>query len=354
MINAGGQGTRLWPMSRQHKPKQLFDLVTNNSMLQDTVTRFKPDFGVKNIFINTSLKYKAEIEAQFPKFPHDNIIYEPGPRNTSGAIAFSTAYAYYRDPNAVVAFLPADHVIKKEKQFIKDIKTAGKIAQKHQKIVLLGINPTYPAIEYGYINMDKPLKENGKNSDAYIVKSFVEKPDLTTAKRYLKSWRYLWNAGMFIAPVKVMMKAFKTHLPTDFKIIEKLIDCFGKKNEAALIKKYHAQLTSVAIDYSIMEKEKELLVLPVDIEWNDIGTMSVLKDVLAENEKDNITKGEVIDIDTQNCLIYGSNRLIATLGLKDTIIVDTEDALMICAKDKSAEMKKIIEKLKENKLDRYL
>lgn len=354
MINAGGQGTRLWPMSRQNKPKQLFDLVTNNSMLQDTVKRFSQDFPVKNIFINTSLKYKPEILKQFPKFPHDNIIYEPGPRNTSGAIAFSTAFAYYRDPKAVVAFLPSDHVIKKEKQFIKDIKTAGKIAQKHQKIVLLGINPTYPAIEYGYINMDKPVKENGKDGKAYIVKSFVEKPDLATAKRYLKSWRYLWNAGMFIAPVKVMMEAFKTHLPQDYKIILKLVDSFGKKNEAALIEKYHAQLTSVAVDYSIMEKESELLVLPVDIDWNDIGTLSVLKDVLADSDNENIVKGNIIDIDTSNCLIYGGKKLITTLGLKDIIIVDTEDALMICAKDKSAEMKKIIEKLKEKKLDKYL
>lgn len=357
VIMAGGQGTRLWPMSRRNKPKQLFNLITDQSMLKDTIDRFQTAFPIENIFINPNKKYIQEIKKQLPKFPTENIISEPIPRNTASAVGLCCAHIYKKDPKAVIAFLPADHYIANKKRFINYLKKAGKIANKFQNIVLLGIKPTFPHTGVGYFYIDKSIKNN-LDIETYHIKKFVEKPDLATAKKFFKSRQYLWNAGMYIAPVNIMLDAFKKHLPTSYQYLSKISEAIGTKNEQTMVNKYFPLLENIQIDYGISEKEKNLIGIPADdIGWSDIGNWKTLFDELCQNDKEkscNITKGEIYHIDTDGSLIYSLSKPIATVGIKDTIIVDTPDITLVCSKDKANDVKKIIDMLKQNKKDKFL
>ncbi len=350
---AGGQGTRLWPMSRQNRPKQLFDLVTNQTLLKDTIDRLTPQYDLDKIFIATNKNYVKEIEKQIPDFPKNNIISEPALRDTSACIGLATATIYHRDPDATIAILPSDHFIQKEAKFLKILENADQLAQRENKIVILGIQPTKPATELGYINIRKNAKSINKHK-VFHVRKFVEKPDLATAKKYVKSWKYFWNAGMFIYPAKVMLDAFKEHMPVNYDITQKILKDMGTKKESATINSEYEKYEKISIDYGVMEKSDDLLVIPADIGWNDIGTWSALKDVLAEDEEANVTKGNLITIDTKGSLLYANDKPIATIGIENLVVVDTDDILMICPKDKTAEMKKLVQHIKDSKQDELL
>ncbi|MBU0647594.1 mannose-1-phosphate guanylyltransferase, partial [Patescibacteria group bacterium] len=336
--------------------KQLFDLISNQSMLKDTIDRFKIKIPVENIFINPNKNFIPEIKKQLPKFPPENIIAEPVPRNTASAIGLCCTYIYKKDPKAIAAFFPADHRISHEKKFVNYIVKSGKLAKKLQRIVLLGIKPTFPHTGLGYINIDKPIKN--PYVEAYKIKKFIEKPKLSTAKKFFKSRKHLWNAGMYIAPVKVMLDAFKKHLPKSHLALQKIYDAIGTKQEQTVLKKYFPKMDNIPIDYGISEKEKNLIGIPADdIGWSDIGTWKTLFDELCLNNHEkvcNVIKGEVYPIDTDQSLIYGLSKPIATVGLRDTIIVDMPDITLVCHKDKTNEVRKVIELLKQKKKDKYL
>lgn len=350
---AGGQGTRLWPMSRQNRPKQLFDLVTHQTLLQDTIDRLTPKYPLNKIFIATNKNYVQKIEQLVPKFPKQNIIAEPSLRDTSACIGLATAKIYEQDPDAVIAVLPSDHYIEKQNHFLKILDHANQLSSREQKIVILGIQPTRPATELGYINIDKTAKSIA-GSKVFHVKKFVEKPNLSTAKKYVKSWKYFWNAGMFIYPAKVMLEAFSKHMPDNFSITQKIIKLINQNSSQKEIDKLYDQYQKISIDYGVMEKSNDLLMIPADIGWSDIGTWSALKDVLSTEETTNITKGNLITLETTGSLIYGGQKPIATIGVENMIIVDTNDILMICPKNKANDMKKLIEQLKLSKQEKYL
>jgi mannose-1-phosphate guanylyltransferase len=350
---AGGQGTRLWPMSRQQRPKQLFDLVTHQSLLKDTIDRLTPEFPINNIFIATNQNYIDLIKKQIPNFPAANILSEPSLRDTSACIGLATLRIMKIDPKANIAILPSDHYIQNEKKFREVLKKADKLATRENKIVILGIKPTRPATEFGYINISKSAKSIEKYK-VFHVKKFVEKPDQATAKKYVKSWKYFWNAGMFIYPAEVMMEKIAHNMPQNFDILMQINKFINTKKETQSITEPYNQLEKISIDYGVMEKSNDLLVIPADIGWNDIGNWGALKDVLSDDNDTNVTKGNLITIDTKGSLIYGSKKPIATIGVKNMIIVDTEDILFICPKNKSADIKKIINHLKESNLENFL
>ncbi|HPH78914.1 MAG TPA: mannose-1-phosphate guanylyltransferase [bacterium] len=353
IIMAGGQGTRLWPMSRQSRPKQLFDLVSDQSMLKDTIDRLTPDFPIKNIFIATNHRYVDFIKKEIPQFPAQNILSEPSLRDTSACIGLATLRIMKIDPQANIAVLPSDHFIRHKKKFREILQKADKLATRENKIIILGIKPTRPATEFGYINISKSAKSIDKYK-VFQVKKFVEKPDLPTAKKYVTSWKYFWNAGMFIYPATVMMKKIAHNMPSNYKIFQQIDKIINTKQEKKLLADLYDQLEKISIDYGIMEKSPDLLVIPADIGWNDIGNWSALKDVLSDTNHANVTKGNLISIDTQGSLIYGSKKPIATIGVKNMIIVDTDDILFVCPKNKSADIKKIINYLKESNQDHFL
>jgi len=334
VIMAGGSGTRLWPKSRIKKPKQLYALVNNESMIKNTVKRVLPVVPKENIYIATNIFQAKEIAKELPALKK-NLIIEPAIRNTAPCIGL--AALKLKEKAEVIAFLPADHYIGKEKEFQKVLQKAFLVAQKDY-LTLIGIRPTDPDTGLGYIRINQKLKIKDPK-DVFEVEKFVEKPDLKTAKEYLKSGRYLWNGGMFIAKPGVILDLLKKHAPEIFN---------------GLAKDYE-KLPNISFDYAVAEKAKKVAVIPGDFAWSDIGNWKKLFEMLSRKEGDTVAIGCAhFGVETSGCLIHGTDRLVATVGLKDIIVVDTPDVVLVCHKDKAQEVKKIVEGLKERGKEKYL
>lgn len=342
VIMAGGGGTRLWPKSREKKPKQLYALINEKSLIKNTVHRLLPLTSWEKLFIVTNKLHAKEIKKDIPKIsPH--LISEPAIRNTAPCISLSALFLRKKDKNAICAFLPSDHYIEKEKEFRRILKKAGEVAKKDY-LVTIGIRPTDPETGLGYIKMGKPI-----NNDTYEVERFVEKPNLKKAKEFLKSGQYLWNAGMFIGKADYLLSLFKKHLPKIYQSLMKI-----EKNPK-LLKREYEKMENISMDYGIVEKTKKIAVLPAEIGWSDIGNWRTLLDILSKKLGENVVVGcKHIGVDTKGCLIHGTERLVATIGLKDIIVVDTPDVVFVCHKKDAQRVKEIIEKLKKGGGKEYL
>ncbi|MBM2821027.1 MAG: mannose-1-phosphate guanylyltransferase [Candidatus Berkelbacteria bacterium] len=340
VIMAGGAGTRLWPKSRLKKPKQLYALVNNDSMIRNTVNRLIPVVGEKNIFIATNVNQAQEIAKELPELKN-NILIEPFVRNTAPCIGLGALKMI--ETAETVAFLPSDHYIGNVKEFQKVLKEAFRVAQKDY-LVLIGIRPTDPDTGLGYIEMGNNLEK-----DVYKVRRFVEKPDLKTAQKYLKSGKFLWNGGMFIAKPKFILELFKKHSRGIYKNLENIKD--SPKN----LNKIYEKMENISFDYAIAEKAEKIAVIPGDFAWSDIGNWKKLLEMLSRKDQENTIVGcEHYGVETSGCLIHGTDRLVATIGLKDIIVVDTPDVVLICHKDKAQEVRKVVEILKLKGQEKYL
>ena len=340
VILAGGSGTRFWPLSRELEPKHLLKFYSDESLLQQTIKRIIPLIAPARIYIVTNGLHKFELTLQASIFgiPENNIIIEPEGKNTAPAIGLAALTIAKKDKNATLAILPADHHIADNKKFIVTLKTAVNAA-KDNYIVTLGIKPTYPATGYGYIRINP--KPETRNPKFHKVEKFTEKPDLKTAKKFIQDKCYLWNSGMFIVNAKVILNEIKKYLPKLHKELVKIA-------KGADIQKIYKSLDSISIDYGVLEKSKNTAVIPVfDLGWSDLGTLSALETFLSKDENENIVQANSIDIDSKNVIILGKSRLISTIGLRDLIIADTEDALLICHKEKAEDVKKMVEKVKQ-------
>jgi len=335
IILAGGTGSRFWPLSRNTEPKQFLSVCSKKPMIEETIRRISPLIRKENIYIATNKKHKKQISKCLKglKIPQNNFLFEPSGRNTFPPIAVITKKLFANDPQAVISVLPCDHVIKKDKLFLKFLNQAIKAAQTNN-IITFGITPKRPETGYGYI---KTYTSASRVKGLYKVEKFVEKPDFKTAQKYVKDERFFWNSGIFIFKAKTFLEEIRRLYPGLYK---KLI---LEKN----FSKLWLSLPSTSIDYAVMEKTKNIAVLPADYGWLDLGSWKAIEEVHAKDKSGNIFKGENIDLGSQNSLIWGSKRLIATIGLKDIIIVDTQDALLVCHKDKTQDVKKIVEQLKK-------
>lgn len=352
VIMAGGSGTRLWPKSRKNSPKQLHNLVGEKTLIQSTVSRIKKIIPEKDIFILTNQDYVHKIKAQLPAIPRENIIAEPFPLGTAAAIAIGAKKIHQIDENASMVVLWADNSIQNEEVFRKIIKEAEGSVDKYSGIII-GVNPTFPSTEFGYIKMGKIMEELDGHK-IYDLEKFVEKPDTKTAQKYFDSWEYLWNTGISMWNVSKFLDIFKKYLPEYDEKIDKIKDKLSYEQITDAISKALKGIDPVAIDYAIYEKCKDLAVIPADLGWSDVGTWSVLKDILECTHETNVVKGKYIGIDTENSLVYSGERLIATVGIKDLIIVDTDDVVFIAEKSKAHKVKELIEKLKEEGKREYL
>ncbi|MGI6294910.1 MAG: mannose-1-phosphate guanylyltransferase [Armatimonadota bacterium] len=353
-IIAGGSGTRLWPKSRQSKPKQFQNLYTECSMLQDTVKRLEPMIPRENIFIIAGQSHKPIILEQLPWINPDNVVGEPMGKDTAPAVGVIATIIHHRDPNAVILISPADHVITREDVFRSILGAAEKVAEEAANIVTIGIKPTAPETGYGYIQMS----ENSRHVDNIEVRevvSFKEKPSLVTAEEYVSSWEYVWNSGMFVWSAKTIIDLFEAHSPEIHGLMMRYAASIGTSEEAAVFEQIYDEFPRISVDYAILEHAKNIFVIPASIGWSDLGSWYSLREIKIPDDYGNVVIGEHVGIDTHSCLIHGEQgRLIATIGLDNLVIVDTEDALLLLPVGRSQEIKDLLEQIKAQKKEKYL
>lgn len=351
LIMAGGRGERFWPKSRKNLPKQFLSLTDDGkTMIQLTVERILPLVKMEDIYISTNRDYKELVRQQLPEIPEENILCEPVGRNTAPCIGLGAVHMRKKYEDAVMYVLPSDHLIKYTSIFLSTLTDAGEVAEQGENLVTLGITPDCPETGYGYIKF-LPDQMLGR---AFEVDRFVEKPDLETAKEYVASEQYLWNSGMFIWKVSTILKNLETYLPETYQGLNRIADAIGTEEEELVLEKEFSAFQSESIDYGIMEKAKNIYILSGSFGWDDVGSWLAVGRIKKSNEFGNVINGNAITVDTKNCIIQGGKKLIATVGIEDIIVVDTEDALLICEKDSAGNIKKVLENLKICNRTEYL
>ena len=352
VIMAGGGGTRLWPKSREHYPKQMHALAGAKPLIEEMTDRLNRIVGDNRVFIITNSHHAHVIEKILPSI-RAKILIDPYRRDTAACIGLAAIYLRKFDPNAVMAVFPADHFIASEDRFGEIVKVAGKLAEAGH-IVTVGIRPTAPETGYGYIEMDD-LVEVVDGQEAYRVRRFVEKPNRGKAEKYCAAGNYLWNSGMFVWSIPKVLELFEKHLPDIYTKLMRIQKALGTPAEDEVLHREYKEMERISVDYGIMEKLDDILVLPGDFGWNDIGSWTTVADIASKDEDGNVVNALHVSLDTHNCLVFGKDeKVIATIGIDDLIIVDTDDALLICKKDRSQDVKKIVDKLKENGMEDYL
>ncbi len=358
VIMAGGGGTRLWPLSRKERPKQLLNLSGKDLMINETLDRLSKNIPRENMFIVTNA-VQAELMKKETKgrMQDDHVLVEPAARNTAACIGYAAMEIVKKYGDGIMCILPSDHFIKNEKEFSAIINAAVIAAEKTDALVTIGIKPSFPATGYGYIRV-KPGSETAvgdENEKNYsIVEEFVEKPDLETAEKYVKEGCYSWNSGMFIWKASTILSYMSRLLPDVYACLEKIGNAMNTPDERKVIEEVYPVIPKISIDYGIMERADHVLVISGEFGWNDIGSLDMLSIMKDADENGNTAYGEQLLIDTKDCIVYGTDKLIATVGISDLIVVQTEDAVLVCHKDKSQDVKTIVEALKKQEKEHYL
>lgn len=345
IILAGGSGSRLWPLSRELYPKQLLNLISDKSLLQSTFERLTNCMQKDEILSITNTKHSANVRMQLAQLTENpKVLSEPVSKNTAPAIALATKYIMQEtgeDP--VILVVPSDHLIQDKEHFLSTVKKGEKLAEEGY-IVTFGIKPNYPETGYGYINTLKPLDIGFK------VKEFVEKPNLEAAEKYLKAGTYYWNSGIFMFKASTMLAEIEKNAPEIAKIAQN-VD-FTKSSDIPFVE--FDKMPSISIDYAVMEKSDKIALVALESDWNDLGSWQSIYDVSKKDEHNNVFIGHVIDEGSKNSFVYASSKLVTTIGLEDTVIVETEDAILACKKDRTQDVKHIYETLKKQNDDTHL
>ncbi|NWF90373.1 MAG: NTP transferase domain-containing protein [Ignavibacteriaceae bacterium] len=350
LIMAGGIGSRFWPRSKEKMPKQLLKIFGNNTMIQSTVERLNGVIPYENIFVITNNIQRDEIINQLSQIPKSNILVEPFGRNTAACIGFASLLIGEKCKDAVTVVLPADHIIKDTASFHSTLMEAAAFADEKRGLVTIGIIPTRPETGYGYIQIDDTFVKN----NIHKVLTFAEKPNYATAVRFLESGDFLWNSGMFIWRIDVILEEIDKLMPElaeGLSIIKQNIDS-DSFNE--VVSNVYGQLRNTSIDYGIMEKSKKVYLIKGDFGWSDVGSWEEVYQLSLKNDEGNAVVGRVFTDETTDSYIYSPNKFTAVIGAENFIVINTDDALLICRRDKAQDVKKVIDHLKFNKLNDHL
>ena len=357
VILAGGSGTRFWPLSRETHPKQMLQIVGEDSLLRETIKRIHGFVPGKNIWIVTT-EDKAQdirfhIDSLGPVAKEIRFINEPLGRNTAPAVGLAALYLDHLSPESIMVVLPSDHAIPDTEKFLRDLKLAVQGA-RGDSLVTFGIKPIRPETGYGYIKVRSKTKSKG----LLKVDRFFEKPDLKTAKRYLSHGGYFWNSGIFVFKTSQILAEIRTHLPGLYNTLKKIqVILFEPERPDRPDKQLttlYSRLKPVSIDYGVMERSSHILMVPAKFRWSDLGSWAALDEVIEKDKTGNILKGNTIDIESENSTVFAGDRLVATIGLKDMVVVDTPDATLVTPKDRVQEVRKIVETLKQGEREEHL
>ena len=353
VIMAGGGGTRFWPLSRKKTPKQLLNLSGKDLMVNEAIDRLATVTGKENIFIVTNVtQVPSMLEATSTRLKADHILSEPAARNTCACIGYAAMEIVKKYGDGVMLITPSDAYIKNETEFTRILEVAAKTAEETGKFVTIGVNPTFASTGYGYIRYDK-----NETGEAKKVIEFKEKPDEATAKEYVASGEYAWNSGMFVWKASVILDKFKEYVPDIYADLEKIGNAMNTADEKKTIEEVYPNIRKISVDYAIMEKAAttgEVLVIPGEMGWNDVGSYDMMEVVRDKDADGNIIDGDVLAIDTTNSIILSSGKTITTVDIDNIVVVETKDSIMICPKDKAQSVKKIVEKLQELGRDELL
>jgi len=362
IVLAGGVGTRLWPCSRNDSPKQLIKLLAESTMLQATVARLQSFIPIENIVVVTGENHASQVQEQLPELPAANVLVEPAGRGTAPAIGLGLLHIrrlaqLAGDPEPIIGSFHADHVITKVAHFQEVVSAASQVAEQGF-IVTLGITPDAPHTGYGYIERAEVLEEVN-NLPVYRVARFVEKPPRATAEQYLATGQYSWNSGMFIWKLSTIMQEYQAYLGQLVAQLEEIDQAHGQPTATETLLKVWGEVRSETIDVGIAEKSQRMAVLPADIGWSDVGDWAAVAELLAVSvgdEAGNAVVGQHLGLDSKNTLIYSTNqdKLVATIGLEDLVIVDTGDVLLVARRSLNQDVKKIVERLRQAGLEKYL
>ncbi len=353
LIMAGGVGSRLWPLSRQKSPKQVLPLVGERSMFQGAVDRLRPLLQPEDVFVVVGEEQVDLLKAEGTGIPDRNFVIEPLGRGTAPAIALSAIALRRHNPDAIMVVLTADHFIGDAERFREVLKAAHDVAvQDH--LVTLGITPSSPSTGYGYIERAQQLM-TANGYAAYRVEAFREKPDLATAKQFVVSGKHSWNSGMFVWKVSRFLEELARTMPEFYQQLLAIDAALGTTDYDRVLHDVWPNVQPQTVDYGVMEKARDVAVIPAEFGWNDIGSWATLLEILDGDEQGNvIRRADHLGVDTSNTLVFGRDRLVTTIGLHDMIIIDTGDAILVCPKDRAQDVKKIVDDLKKNGKTQYL
>ncbi|MEK7190019.1 MAG: sugar phosphate nucleotidyltransferase [Patescibacteria group bacterium] len=357
VILAGGVGKRLWPLGRKNNPKQFFPVVGKKPLVKETFDRFAKTYGAKKIFFSTTVDLLPYLKKLFPKLSAEQFIVEPSRRDTGPAMGFAAVKLFLQSPDEPMVFVPSDHFIADVKKYLACFKIGEKLIKETGKMLDIGVVATFPSTVLGYTKIGKKCGNFG-GVEVYNFAGHTEKPNYATAKKYLASGNYLWHGNYYMWTPRLFLNAMKKYAPTVHAPLEKIKNLLTSGKQKEIVKIY-AGIEKISFDYAVTEKidKKDALIIKGDFGWNDIGAWDVLHNQLKSGAdvKGNVMKGKVVHHDTDNCLLFGhGGRVLATLGMKDTIIVDTEDAILVCPKERAQDMKKLIEKMEAGGLNKYL
>ena len=355
VIMAGGVGSRFWPRSRERTPKQLLDIIGEGTMIEHTLSRISPLIAPMNTFIVTNKVQHEAFLKRLPFFPKENILVEPVGRNTAPCVALAAWWIHRLDPEAVMVVLPADHLVQNQEEFLRVLGIALNVAEETEALLTIGIKPNRPETGYGYIQ----YSDDGENNPyvkqgVHRVKTFAEKPNLETAERFIKSGDFLWNSGMFVWKAKTILQEIRTHLPELYTQIESLSKSVGTPQYKQALENTYGLIRGISIDYGVMEKAGNVYVVKGDFGWSDVGSWDEVVHLSPKDAEKNSFKGTVIAKDAKGNYVDAGGKIVAAIGVQDLIIVVTDDAVLVCKKGQSQDVKEIVDFIRRKQLSDYL